>query len=77
MNNISPSGTVSILLGDGTGNFGARIVSSVGEYPWSIALGDFNADGHEDLAVTMANQNTNSNSVSVLLGDGFGHFGTS
>ena len=35
-----------------------------------IAVGDFNGDGKQDLAVT----NEGSNSVSVLLGNGNGTF---
>src|SRR5216684_5547948 len=40
--------------------------------PSSVAVGDFNADGVPDLAVA----NTDSNSVSVLLGNGDGTFQT-
>src|SRR5216684_3491351 len=40
--------------------------------PSSVAVGDFNADGVPDLAVA----NTDSNSVSVLLGNGDGSFQT-
>ena len=42
----------------------------VEDAPNSIALGDFNGDGNSDLAVN--NQNTDT--VSVLLGDGSGSF---
>jgi hypothetical protein len=38
--------------------------------PYSIAVGDFNGDGKQDLAVT----NVSSNSVSSLLGNGDGSF---
>jgi hypothetical protein len=64
------SNNVSILLGDGTGQFGAATNFPVGVYPFSIAVGDFNGDGNQDLAVG----NFNSNNVSILLGDGAGHF---
>lgn len=43
----------------------------VGNNPVSQAVGDFNGDGHADLAVI----NQNSNTVSVLLGNGNGSFG--
>ena len=42
----------------------------VGDQPFSVAVGFFNADTIPDLAVA----NTNSNTVSILLGDGDGNF---
>lgn len=42
-----------------------------GSVPFSIAMGDFNADGILDLAVA----NSNSNNVSIFLGTGTGSFG--
>ena len=42
---------VSILLGDGAGNFNAPINVAVGNPLTSIAVGDFNGDGKQDLAV--------------------------
>ena len=45
-------------------NFGA------GTNPFSVAVGDFNGDGKQDLAVA----NEGSNNVSILLGDGAGSF---
>ena len=68
------SGNVSILLGStGTpGTFSSAVNYNVQNIPRSVAVGDFNGDGKEDLAVT----NTSSNSVSILLGDGLGSFTT-
>ena len=43
---------------------------SVGLSPSSIASGDFNGDGHEDLVTA----NAYSNDISVLLGQGDGSF---
>ncbi|MGD0272343.1 MAG: FG-GAP-like repeat-containing protein [Gaiellaceae bacterium] len=65
------SGSVSILVGTGTGSFAAVGNFNVGTYPSSIAVGDFNGDGKQDLAVA----NNGSGTVSVLLGTGFGSFG--
>jgi Domain of unknown function (DUF4347)/FG-GAP-like repeat/Domain of unknown function (DUF4114)/FG-GAP repeat len=45
---------------------------SVGDSPYSVAVGDFNGDGKLDLAVT----NNESDNVSILLGDGTGSFGS-
>jgi hypothetical protein len=42
----------------------------VGSYPGAIALGDFNGDAKQDLAVA----NSNSDDVSILLGNGTGQF---
>jgi hypothetical protein len=64
------SDNVSILLGDGAGNFGAPTNFSVGDSPESVALGDFNGDGKQDFAVA----NRFSDDVSILLGDGTGNF---
>jgi hypothetical protein len=62
-------GTVSILLGNGDGSFtSAGAPTAVGTHPTSIAVGDFNGDGSDDLAVT----NVDSGSVSILLGNGTG-----
>lgn len=73
--------TVQILLGraDGTFNDPAvcpigfncdRVVYEVGNFPSSVAVGDFNRDGNSDLVVT----NALSNSISILLGNGDGTF---
>jgi len=56
--------SVAIFLGNGDGTFGSRSDIPVGVSPISIAVADFNADGHPDLAVA----NEGSNSVSILLG---------
>jgi hypothetical protein len=66
------AGTVSILLGDGTGNFTAASSPATGNAPQSVAVGDFNGDGKLDLAVA----NEEDGTVSVLLGDGTGNFTT-
>jgi hypothetical protein len=61
---------VAVLLGDGAGSFSAATNFTVGTGPESIAIGDFNGDGKQDLATA----NDISDDVSVLLGDGAGGF---
>jgi hypothetical protein len=63
---------VAILLNNGDGTFGPRSDFVVGATPRSIVPGDFNNDGRQDLAIA----NHDSNSVTVLLGDGAGGFPT-
>ena len=63
-------GTVSILLGDGKGNFSLASSVATDGAPWSVAVGDFNGDGKLDLAIANAAGDT----VSILLGDGTGNF---
>jgi hypothetical protein len=73
-------GTVNVLLnkGDGTGTFAAGQAYAVGGSPTSVAVGDFNADGKPDLAVTVvvpsATGNTYGVSVLLNLGNGTGAF---
>ncbi|HUA19769.1 MAG TPA: FG-GAP-like repeat-containing protein [Bryobacteraceae bacterium] len=83
------AGTVTILLGDGTGNFvrppdidiapattSQAFIS--GYVPQWIAVGDVNGDGNQDLAVAVGHNQINSlapyQQVDILLGDGLGGF---
>jgi hypothetical protein len=70
----SGTNNVSILLGDGTGGFGAATNFGLngGTSPRDVAVGLFNADGNADLVVV----NNGTNNVSILLGTGTGSFGT-
>jgi FG-GAP-like repeat len=62
--------TVTILLGDGTGNVTKGMTYSVGARPATIMEADFNSDGIPDLAVP----NSGDSTVSILLGNGDGTF---
>ena len=72
-NSTDPAGTVSVLLGQGNGSFSTQVAYAVNSTPVSVAVGDFNGDGVMDLVV--ANNNTNANVVTVLLGNANGTFG--
>ena len=68
--NFGGSGTVAVLPGNGDGTFAPAETYPVGQNPAAVAVGDFNDDGHADLAVA----NEGSSTISVLLGDGAGEF---
>src|ERR1051325_6062181 len=70
--NSQSAGNVTILFGDGTGNFNPAATSpeAVGAFPESVAVGDFNLDGKPDLVTG----NHGSDTVTILLGDGTGNF---
>ncbi|MBK9965663.1 MAG: VCBS repeat-containing protein [Holophagales bacterium] len=58
--------SVSVLLGNGDGTFVAAVTFStgaLGSNPYSVAIGDLNADGKADLAVA----NVGTDNVAVLL----------
>jgi hypothetical protein len=68
------SASISILLGNINGTFGPRTDIAAGNAAHSLATGDFNKDEKLDIAVTNAG-NTDSDTVSILLGNGDGTFG--
>ncbi|MBD2705422.1 VCBS repeat-containing protein [Spirosoma sp. BT702] len=67
------SNTVSVRLNNGAGNFTLPATNPnpvVGEYPFSVALGDVDGDGDLDLVTA----NGAGNTVSVRLNNGSGNF---
>ncbi|MFI5141966.1 MAG: T9SS type A sorting domain-containing protein, partial [Bacteroidia bacterium] len=65
-------GSVSVLLGTGTGSFSPAINFLSGFQPSSIASADFNHDGFADIVTA----NPSSEKVWVSLGNGTGNFNT-
>jgi hypothetical protein len=61
---------VSVLLGNGNGTFKPGVLYRAGEFPNGLAIGDFNGDGRQDLAV----DNAFSADVGILLNNGDGTF---
>ncbi len=64
------AGSVSVLLGNGDGTFSPPTDYFTGGTPFSLVVGDFNGDGHQDIAVS----STVFGTVTVLSGDGTGNF---
>ena len=62
----APSCVANCAAMQNAGSFGTAT------YPWGAATGDFNRDGKLDLAVP----DNSSNTLSILLGDGAGSFGS-
>jgi hypothetical protein len=62
---VLPKVQAQVTFSDGTS-------IAVGANPINVAIGDFNADGRQDLVAS----NANGNSVSILLGNGDGTFST-
>ena len=63
---------VAILLGNGDGTFESPITTTTATTPFAIGVGDFNSDGHLDLAV--AESFSSVDQVEILLGNGDGTF---
>jgi hypothetical protein len=65
-------GTISVLLGNGRGQFQAAAGSPfpAGHLPNDVAIADMNGDGNPDLVIA----NHQSPFITILLGDGRGEF---
>jgi hypothetical protein len=67
--------TVQIFTGNGDGTFNAGTTYSAGNAcGGSLVVGDFNHDGHPDIAIANGDGNQGSPSVGILLNDGTGNF---
>jgi hypothetical protein len=69
-NNLSSD--VSVLLGDGTGGFGAPRAFVTDQEPLAVAAGDLDGDGISDLVALSRDNNTAA--AAALLGQGDGAF---
>ncbi len=68
---FSPLSDLSVVLGKGDGTFtAAPTVPVYGQNAGSIATGDFNSDGNQDIAITLPD----ANQVQLVLGNGDGTF---
>lgn len=76
----STSPGITVLLGNGTGGFGAPIHTTIsgvdGPFLGQVLLDDFNGDGHLDVAVYGKDHVTSQNVIAVMLGNGDGTFQT-
>ena len=70
----SGSSTLSLLFGDGRGQFGSRRDLITPKQPADVLAGDFNNDGHQDVVAIGAGHFTTNGWV--FLGDGTGGFGS-
>src|ERR1700733_14333472 len=66
--------TVNILLGNGDGTFQPKVDYPAGPSPTTSVAGDFNGDGHLDLAVAGFADGSFTNGIGILLGNGDGSF---
>jgi FG-GAP-like repeat len=64
------SDNVSILLGNGFGQFTAAAPVAVGSLPSSVVTGNFNADAFTDIAIA----GVGNDNIAIKLGDGAGGF---
>ncbi len=67
-------GSIAIFLGDGAGHFKLSASYQTGVAPSSVAVADFNGDGHLDLAVANNGGQSGKGSVTVFAGTGKGTF---
>jgi hypothetical protein len=74
--NWGNSNSVSVLLGNGNGAFQPTVNYAAGNGPYFVAVGEFNGDNKVDLAVANFRYSDVESTVSILLGNGDGTFGT-
>jgi hypothetical protein len=67
------STSFSVAMGDGTGNFGPAMQTNI-PMNSSVAVADFNVDGHQDVAIIPTYNPIAPATFQVFFGDGTGRF---
>ncbi len=65
---LAGANQIRVLPGTGGGFFGAPVVLATGSAPSSIGVGDFNADGNDDVVTALQGPDD----LQFFLGDGLG-----
>ncbi|MGA7964802.1 MAG: VCBS repeat-containing protein, partial [Gammaproteobacteria bacterium] len=69
------AGGIWVFLAQAGGGYAAPVFYPTASYPYTIAVGDLNGDGHPDIVTGNSNSNlTSADQVSVLIGNGDGTF---
>jgi hypothetical protein len=75
LSGVNTAACVAVLLGNGDGTLNPEVLFGTADTPQSLAVGDFNGDGHLDwMASTGQINSANQGSVTVALGRGDGTF---
>jgi len=69
------SASIEVFLGNGDGTFGTGIRYPTGGTPSSLAVADFNGDGHLDVAVAVLPETAGAPAMVVFPGNGSGGLG--